>query len=133
MGTQQRLTRWISATQRVDAHLLLCEIYLRSNQTMTPNRRCLPRMAQEADHPSIIRTPQEDDHTSQRRLQVELPTLGKASACRCIIDARRQTLPACNHESLRLSDDFLQSFKVKPVPDLRLPAAVVIFDVLLEA
>ena len=76
---------------------------------------------------------QEDDLPMQRRLQVELPAPGKWRPGRGVLASRSRPLAACGDVPRRARRQLGERGRGKAGPHLRLPAAVEVFQRILES
>ena len=130
---QQRLFRWFSSSQTVDADASGGQIDVAADQTVAPSGVDVEAVSQKRDRSLIVRTANENHGAFQRPGEIQLPSLGEFPTRRSSFNATGRTLMAGGHVTVGPLRQVVQSGVREAAPNLGLPTSVVTFDRSLKA
>src|SRR5208283_1155166 len=125
---QERLVRWLAASQGEETDGVVVQVDLRANEAMQPMSIDFERMTEKAGPPLVVGASQEDDHSVRNLLQVQTPMFGKGTTTWCGFDAGAAALLRCRDVLGRSLAQAADRSVFESRPDLGLPTAVVALD-----
>lgn len=129
---QQRLVLRFATPQALEANRALGEIDLGAHEAMGPQRIDQVTPSQQFGLALLVGAAQEDHHPLQRPLQIEFPVRGEGRPRRGAVAPRRQALAHRSDEAVGMARQRLEMVVLETLPNLGLPAAVVVLDGRLE-
>ena len=103
---QERLIRWLAASQGEEADGVVVQIDLRANEAMQPMPIDVERMSEKADPTAVVGASQKDDHPARARCRSKCQRLGK----RC----RRGAASILRHAAIRAAAMYLADCRLRP-------------------
>jgi hypothetical protein len=92
---QERLIRGLAASQGGEAECVVVQIDFRADETMQPMLIDVERMTEKAGPTLVVGSSQEDNHSVERLLQIQMPMFGKDAATWRGFDAGAAALSRC--------------------------------------
>jgi hypothetical protein len=127
-GLDERLLIRLSSSKAIEADLVVRKINLDPYETVRPERINQVRPQEDLDGTAVVGAAQEDNRSLERQLEIKFPALRERAAWRGRVETRCRSVPCGLHKAIRLLRKGGKIFVFEADPDLRLPAAIVVFN-----